>query len=80
MIVRFSALKHGIEDDDSIAAATWPIVTVRLDDEIPQRVMRIRFDTRGRLIEVAVLRWDNGTEEIIHAMKARPQFAALVDG
>lgn len=78
MIVRASALKHGISEDDSIEAASWPLVVVGLDDDTPQRVMRIGFDTLGRLLEVVVLIWDDGTEELIHAMKARPRYLSLL--
>ena len=78
MIVRVSARKHGIGDEDSIAAATTPLVSGPLDDEMPQRQLRIGFDTQARLLETVVLVWDDGTEEVIHAMKARPQYINLL--
>lgn len=78
MIVRRSALKHGISDRDGIEAATWPALTMRLDDENPQRQLRLGFDTKGRLLETVVLTWDDGTEELIHVMKARPQYSRLL--
>lgn len=52
MIVRGSALKHGISSEDRIEAATWPLVSVPLDDEDPRRFLRLGFDTRGRLLEL----------------------------
>ena len=79
MIVRPSARKHGISDDDSIAAASSPLVSGPLDEEEPQRQLRIGFDTRARLLEIVVLVWDDGTEELIHAMKCRPQYLHLLD-
>lgn len=77
MIVRRSALKHGILESDSIQAATHPVVIVELSDD-PQRQMRLGFDTKSRLLETVVLLWDDGTEELIHAMKARPQYLSLL--
>ncbi|MGV8876618.1 MAG: hypothetical protein ACOH1K_03805 [Rhodoglobus sp.] len=79
MIIRPSARKHGISDEDGTAAASSPQVSGPLDDENPQRQLRIGFDTRGRLLETVILIWDDGTEELIHAMKCRPQYAALLD-
>lgn len=54
MIVRQSALKHGIREDDAIAAASWPLIAAPLDDEDPQRFLRVGFDTQGLLLEVVV--------------------------
>ncbi|MEO7123007.1 MAG: hypothetical protein ABI400_07820 [Lacisediminihabitans sp.] len=79
MIVRPSARKHGINDQDSVTAATSPLVSGPLDDENPQRQLRIGFDTQARLLEAIVLIWDDGTEEIIPAMKCRPQYITLLD-
>lgn len=79
MIVRPSARKHGISEADSIAAASSPLVSGPLDEEVPQRQLRIGFDTQGRLLEIVVLVWDDGTEELIHAMKCRPQYLHLLD-
>lgn len=79
MIVRFSAHKHGIEEDDAVEAANWPLRTIALDDENPGRQLRLGFDNHGRLLELVVLVWDDGTEELIHAMKARPQYSRLLD-
>lgn len=78
VIVRGSALKHGISLEDSIKAATAPLVAAALDDEDPRRFLRLGFDTSGRLLETVVLLWDDGTEEIIHSMKARPQYFDLL--
>lgn len=78
MIVRPSALEHGIPEADSVNAATWPALTASLDDENPGRQLRLGFDTHGRLLELVVLVWDDGTEELIHAMRARPQYVRLL--
>ena len=50
----------------------------RPDEESPQREFRLGFDTAGRLLELVVLRFDSGTELLIHAMKARPQYIDLI--
>jgi len=79
LIVRASARKHAIADDDAIAAASDPLVAGPLDDEHPQRELRIGFDTQARLLETVVLVWDDGTEEIIHAMKCRSKYRDLLN-
>ncbi|OLT51088.1 hypothetical protein BJF89_08130 [Corynebacterium sp. CNJ-954] len=78
MIVRPSALKHVISEADGVEAATWPVLVMRLDDENPQRVLRLGFDSSGRLLEVVVLLWDDGTEELIHCMRARKKYLRLL--
>ncbi len=79
MIVRSSALTHGIDRDDAVEAATWPLQTIALDSENPGRQLRLGFDGHGRLLELVVLVRDDGTEELIHPMKARPQYLRLLD-
>ena len=79
MIVRASALKHGIAEADVRKAAGAALIDGPLDDERPQRRLRLGFDTKARLLEIVVLVWDDGTEEVIHAMKCRPQYLALLD-
>ncbi|MCX8455559.1 hypothetical protein [Paenarthrobacter ureafaciens] len=78
MNVRRSARKHGISSNDAIEAATWPLVSVPLDDEDPRRFLRLGFDTHGRLLELVVLVWDDGSEELIHAMKCRPKYLGML--
>lgn len=78
MIVAPSARKHGISDSDAIAAARAVLAGGPLDDEYPQRELRLGLDTSGRLLEIVVLLWDDGEIEIIHAMKARAAYRRLV--
>ena len=78
MKVHPSALKHGVDPDDSIQAATWPLWIEDLDDDSPARQLRLGFDAGGRLLELVVLRFDSGNELIIHSMKARPQMLDLL--
>ena len=79
MIVRASALKHGVTEENAIAAAGAPLIEGPLDEENPQRQLRVGFDTQARLLEIVVLVWDDGTEEVIHAMKCRPHYLNLFD-
>ena len=78
MKVHRSALKHGIEPDDSIQAATYPLWVADLDDMSPQRQLRLGFDIDGRLLEVVVLTFDDGSQLVIHSMKARAHLVALI--
>lgn len=78
VIVSPSARKHGVKDEDAIAAAQSVLAGGPLDDENPQRELRIGLDTSGRLLEIVVLLWDDGEVEIIHAMKARASYRRLL--
>jgi hypothetical protein len=79
VIVRASALKHGLAEEDVRKAAQAALIDGPLDEDNPQRRLRVGFDTRARLLEIVVLVWDDGTEEVIHSMKCRPQYQALLD-
>ncbi|TQL62198.1 toxin [Rarobacter faecitabidus] len=78
MRVHPSALKHGIDPEDAIQAATWATWIEDLDEDSPARQLRLGFDTRGRLLETLVLVFDSGNELVIHAMKARSQMLDLL--
>lgn len=80
MDVRRSATKHGIDPEDSVTAATSGCVfKAPLDEDHPQRELRLGFDGSMRLLEIVILIWDDGTETIIHSMKARKQYRSLLD-
>lgn len=74
-----SALKHGVEPDDAIRAASEAVFVSDLDEDSPSRQFRLGFDRASRLLELVVLRFDSGNELIIHAMKARRQYLDLLD-
>lgn len=78
MRVHPAALKHGVDPEDAIQAATWATWIEDLDDDSPARQLRLGFDTHGRLLETVVLVFDSGNELVIHAMKARPQMLDLL--
>jgi hypothetical protein len=40
--------------------------------------MRLGFDSAGRLLEIVVLLLDDGSELVIRAVKARPQYFELL--
>ena len=62
MKLHASALKHGVEADDAIRAASDPVFVSDLDDDSPGRQIRLGFDGAGRLLELVVLRFDSGNE------------------
>lgn len=73
-----AALKHGITAEDGIYAAQRCVYVADLDEEHPARQFRLGFDPAGRLLELVVLRFDSGHELLIHAMRARRQYYALL--
>lgn len=66
-----SAREHGIEDEDMLHAFRNPIEAWQIDEGM---VMLVGADPSGSLIEVGVVRADDGTPVIVHALKARPRF------
>jgi hypothetical protein len=76
--VHRSARKHGIDDHDIQTAANDYLIAYPIDDDQPPRELRLGFDSHGRLLETVVLLLDDGTELVIHAMKARPQYFDLL--
>lgn len=71
MIIRRSARKHGVTDDDIRSALDTPLLSGPLDDDHPQRVLVLGFDSQARVLELVVPQYDDGSAEVIHAMKAR---------
>jgi hypothetical protein len=78
MNVHSSALKHGVDPDDSIRAATEYVFTADLEEGNPSRQLRLGFDSSGQLLEIVVLIFDESRELIIHSMKARPSYYDLL--
>jgi hypothetical protein len=76
--VHGAALRHGIQPEDIIQAASWPLWIEELDDDSPARQLRLGFDGQGRLLETVVLVLDSENELVTHAMKARPQMLELL--
>lgn len=79
VIIRQSARKHGITDDDIRAALATPLLSGPLDDDHPQRMLTLGFDSQARVLELVVLNYDDGSTEVIHAMKARRTYLDLLN-
>ncbi len=78
MNVHPSALKHGVDGEDAIRAATHFLVAIDLEEDNPSRQLRLGFDSSGVLLETVVLRFDNERELVIHAMTARKSYYELL--
>lgn len=79
VIIRRSARKHGITDDDISAALATPLLSGPLDDDHPQRMLVLGFDSQARVLELVLLHYDDGNTEVIHAMKARRTYLDLLE-
>ena len=66
-----SARRHGVDDEDMLHPYRNAIDAWVLDEGL---VMLVGPDRSGALVEVGVVRSDDGTPVIVHAMKARPKF------
>lgn len=71
-------MSHKLTDDGIILAAQFPLWIEPLDEDNPQRELRLGFDEIGRLLELVVLIFDSGDELVIHAMKAKSQYIELL--
>lgn len=77
MEIHRSALKHGIDPRDAVHAAEHAVFAFDQQEDQPYRQLRLGFDPAGRLLEVVVLYFDDGTSMVIHAMKARKKYYEL---
>ena len=67
-----SAFRHGLTAEDiEHAWTTGQHRQGRLEDDHPERLLRVGTDPAGRPIEVVALIFDQERALIIHAMKAR---------
>lgn len=74
-----SARKHGLSDRDITHAYDHALVQLDYDpDEHPPRFALVGPDTAGNLIELVAFLADDQRIIVIHAMKARPHFLALL--
>ncbi|MDR1295560.1 MAG: toxin [Bifidobacteriaceae bacterium] len=79
MEVARSALKHGIHPGDALLAAERFIVAHQVGQD-PLRELRLGFDATARLLETVVLVNAEGTEIVIHPMRARAASLDLLPG
>lgn len=61
-----SALKHGVTEDDILRAVSNDIRRYYLDDDMPTRELVLGFDSAGRLLELVLLKFENGNSLVIH--------------
>lgn len=79
MRVNESALRHGISELDILHAVENVVYLSEPDDDIPAKHFVLGFDSRGRLLELAVVTFDSGNQLVIHAMKARKKYLHLLE-
>ncbi len=71
-VIAPTARRHGVDDEDMLHAYRNAIDAWFLDEGL---VMLVGPNRSGSsLLEIGVVRADNGTPVIVHAMKARPKF------
>ncbi|KLO63759.1 toxin [Dermacoccus sp. 147Ba] len=76
-----SAFKHGLSAEDVTQAwMTGFARQARLEDDQPERYLRIGVDTKGRPVEVVALVFDQKRTLIIHAMPVRKATLDLLEG
>ena len=81
MEVHRSARKHGVADPDMLHAVNHPVASFDLGhDDSPRRRLVIGPDRAGNLLEVIVLVFDDDRKMVIHAMKLRPRYEAMLEG
>jgi len=70
-VIAPSARKHGVEDEDMLHAYRNATDAWHVDDGL---VMLVGPDRSGVLMEIGVVRADDGTPVIVHAMRVRSKF------
>ncbi len=78
MEIHRSARKHGITDPDILHAASYYLVAYPLDEDYPQRELRLGSDGAGNLLEIVVVILDEDRELIIHATRMRSKYRDLL--
>jgi hypothetical protein len=68
-----SAYRHGLGDDDILRAWNYHIQEF-FEGEDPEKIVRLGFDTHGRLLEIGGEIYPGGGEKIFHAMPARLKY------
>lgn len=69
-VIAPSARKHDVEDDDVLHAYRNATDAWNLEEGL----VMVGPGRAGQLLEIGVVRSDDGTPVIVHAMKARPMF------
>lgn len=71
VVVRDSARKHGVADDDILHALAHAMVTLPRVDRPPGGTLHLGPDGAGRLLEVVSVREGGDVHRVIHAMPMR---------
>lgn len=71
-----SAFKHGCSAADIEQAFTIYVCEI-IENDDPRKVIRLGFDTSGRLLEIGAMM--EGEPRIFHAMKARSKYVAEIE-
>ena len=70
-VVRDSARKHSVADDDILHAVAHAMVTLPRVDRPPGGTLHLGPDGAGRLLEVVSVREEGEVHRVIHAMPMR---------
>lgn len=70
-VVRDSARKHGVADDDILHAVAHAMVTLPRVDRPPGGTLHLGPDGAGRLLEGVSVREEGDVHRVIHAMPMR---------
>ena len=70
-VVRDTARKHGVADDDILHAVAFAMVTLPRVDRPPGGTLHLAPDRAGRLLEVVSVREGGDVNRVIHAMPMR---------
>ncbi len=78
MEVEPSALRHGVEEPDTLHAIRHAMVVEEVGED-PSRFLILGVDTSGNFLEVVVLDRTTGPV-VIHAMAMRAAYRRLLEG
>jgi hypothetical protein len=74
-----SARKHGVTDRQVHHALDHARLVADVDDaNAPARTLVLGPDPAGNMLELIVLRFDDGRDMVIHAMPMRRQYESLL--
>lgn len=77
-VVRESARKHGVADDDILHAVAHAMVVLAVSRGARGRALHLGASSSGRLLEVVTVDEGEGEFLIIHAMAMRPKFTRFL--
>ena len=75
-----SAFRHGVSEDRIRHAFENSVAIYKIDRDGPSRYLHLGPDPAGNFLELVVIETDSREWLVIHAMKLRPKFEAMVEG